>query len=49
MIEALMVVFKITVSDYRELINAFYLICGVSIIVVALSVFIYLTKNKNID
>ena len=49
MIEALIVVFKITISDYRELINAFYLICGVSIILVALSVFIYLTKNKNID
>lgn len=49
LIEALMVVFKITISDYRELVNALYLISGVSIIIIALSVFIYLSKKKDID
>ncbi|MDD5359886.1 MAG: hypothetical protein PHI02_06430 [Sulfurovaceae bacterium] len=49
LIEALMVVFKITISNYRELINAFYLISGVSIIIVALSIFIYLSKSKQSD
>lgn len=49
LIEALMVVFKITISNYRELVNALYLISGVSIIIIALSVFIYLSKNKDLD
>mgnify|MGYP000238766719 CR=1 FL=1 len=45
LIEALMVVFKIAISDYTQLINAFYLILGVSVIIVALSIFIFLSQK----
>ncbi len=45
-IEALIVVFKIAINDYDKMINALYLISGISLILVALSVFIYLTKKK---
>ncbi len=45
-IEALMVVFKIAMQNYDKMINALYLILGVSSIIVALSVFIYLTSKK---
>ncbi len=45
-IEALMVVFKIAINDYDKMINAFYLIAGISLIMIALSIFIYLTKKK---
>jgi len=46
LIEALMVVFKIALEDYSQMINAFYLIGGVSLLIVALGVFIYLSKKK---
>jgi len=46
-IEALMVVFKIALHDYDKMINALYLISGISMIIVALSVFIYITKKKS--
>ncbi|MDD5405852.1 MAG: hypothetical protein PHE73_02785 [Sulfurovaceae bacterium] len=50
LIEALMVVFKIAISDYTQLINAFYLISGVSIIIISLSVFVFLSqREKNYD
>lgn len=45
-IEALMVVFKIAIKDYDKMINALYLISGVSMIIIALSVFIYFTQKK---
>lgn len=45
-IEALMVVFKIAIHDYDKMINAFYLIAGISLIMIALSIFIYLNKKK---
>jgi len=46
LIESLMVVFKIALKDYSQMIHAFYLISGVSILVIALAVFIYFTKKK---
>lgn len=45
-IEALIVVFKIAIDGYEEMINALYLISGVSIILVALAIFVYLDKKK---
>ena len=45
-IEALMVVFKIAINDYDKMINALYLITGISLILIALSIFIYLTRKK---
>jgi len=41
-----MVVFKIAINDYDKMINALYLITGISLILIALSIFIYLTKKK---
>ena len=46
LIESLMVVFKIAIDDYAHMIHAFYLIGGVSILIVALGLFIYFTKKK---
>lgn len=46
-IEALMVVFKIAMDNYDKMINALYLIVGVSLIIFALSFFIFLTKKKS--
>ena len=46
LIEALMVVFKIALEDYSQMINALYLIGGVSTLVVALGIFIYLSKKS---
>lgn len=46
-IEALLVVFKIAINDYNQMINALYLILGVGFIVLSLSIFIYITKNRN--
>lgn len=48
LIESLMVVFKIAIADYQQMIHAFYLIGGVSILVLSLGVFIYFTKMKMI-
>lgn len=45
-IEALIVVFKIAINNYDKMVNALYLISGISLILIALSVFIYLTKKK---
>ena len=38
-IEALMVVFKIAIDDYEKMIYALYLISGVSLVIISLSVF----------
>ena len=46
LIESLMVVFKIAIDDYSHMVHAFYLIGGVSILMVALGLFIYFTKKK---
>ncbi|MDF1884443.1 hypothetical protein JHD49_10865 [Sulfurimonas sp. SAG-AH-194-C21] len=43
-IEALMVVFKITLSDYSDMIHAFYLIAGVGIMIVSLSIFVFIMR-----
>lgn len=45
-IEALMVVFKITLKDYSQMVNALYLISGASLFIISLSIFIFLTKKK---
>ena len=45
LIESLLVVFKIAINDYSQMINALYLIIGVGVIITSLSVFIYLTKK----
>ncbi len=45
LIESLMVVFKIAIADYHQMIHAFYLVGGVSILVIALGIFIYFTKQ----
>lgn len=44
-IEALMVVFKIALSDYSKMVNAFYLIAGVSLMIISLGIFKYLSKK----
>ncbi|MEA1982896.1 MAG: hypothetical protein U9N39_05065 [Campylobacterota bacterium] len=46
LIESLMVVFKIAIADYHQMIHAFYLVGGVSILVVSLGLFIYFTKER---
>jgi hypothetical protein len=43
-IEALMVVFKIALSDYSQMIHAFYLISGVGIMIISLSIFIFIMR-----
>lgn len=45
-IEALMVVFKITLSDYSQMIHAFYLIAGIGIMICALSLFIFIMRYQ---
>lgn len=45
-IEALMVVFKISLSDYSQMIHAFYLISGVGIMIAALSLFIFIMRYQ---
>jgi len=46
LIESLMVVFKIAIDNYAQMIHAVYLISGVSILFIALGLFIYFTKKK---
>ncbi|QFR49719.1 hypothetical protein FJR48_08215 [Sulfurimonas lithotrophica] len=46
LIESLMVVFKIAIDDYSHMIHAFYLIGGVSVLILTLGMFIYFTKKK---
>ncbi|WP_309496600.1 hypothetical protein [Sulfurovum sp.] len=43
-IEALMVVFKIALHDYSEMIYALYLIIGIALIIVSLGVYSFLSK-----
>lgn len=45
-IEALMVVFKISLNDYSEMIHAFYLIAGVGIMIISLSLFIFIMRYQ---
>jgi len=49
LIESLMVVFKIAIDDYSHMIHAFYLIGGVSVLILTLGLFIYFTKVKNLN
>jgi len=46
LIESLMVVFKIAIDNYEHMIHAFHLIAGVSVLIVAVGLFIYFTKKK---
>ena len=46
-IEALIVVFKIALHDYDKMINAFYLIAGISLILVSLTAFIHFSSKKS--
>ena len=45
-IEALIVVFKIALNDYVQMINAFYLIAGIALILISLTVFIYFSTKR---
>ena len=45
-IEALIVVFKIAINDYDQMILAFYLIAGISLILISLTIFIYYSTKK---
>ncbi len=47
LIESLMVVFKIAIDNYEQMLHALYLIGGVSLLIVALGIFIYFTKKKS--
>jgi len=44
-IEALMVVFKIALHDYSQMIHALYLILGISMIIVSLGVYSFLSRR----
>ncbi|KAB7885911.1 hypothetical protein [Poseidonibacter ostreae] len=46
-IEALIVVFKIALNDYDKMINAFYLIAGISLILISLTAFTHFSGKKN--
>jgi hypothetical protein len=45
-IEALMVVFKIALHDYSEMIHALYLIVGIALIIISLGIYSYLSKKR---
>ncbi len=45
-IEALIVVFKIAINDYDQMVNAFYLIAGIALILISLTIFIYYSTKK---
>ena len=45
-IEALMVVFKIALHDYSQMIHALYLILGIALIIISLGIYSYLTSRK---
>ncbi|NQY54557.1 MAG: hypothetical protein HRT42_13410 [Campylobacteraceae bacterium] len=47
-IETLMLVFKIAISDFTQMIYALYLIVGVSLIIISLSLFIYFVNKKTV-
>ncbi|MCW8821790.1 MAG: hypothetical protein OQK45_06160 [Sulfurovum sp.] len=44
-IEALMVVFKIALHDYSQMIYALYLIIGIALIIISLGIYSYLSKK----
>lgn len=46
-IEALIVVFKIAINDYVQMINAFYLIAGIALILISLTIFIHFSNKKS--
>ncbi|MGA1932978.1 hypothetical protein ACH5BF_09710 [Arcobacter sp. YIC-464] len=46
-IEALIVVFKIALNGYDEMINAFYLIAGIALILISLTIFVYFSNKKS--
>lgn len=46
-IEALMVVFKIAISDYGRMLNAFYLIAGVALMILSLGLFHFFTRKNH--
>ena len=46
LIESLMVVFKIAIDNYAQMIHAVYLIGGVSTLFIALGLFIFFTKKR---
>lgn len=46
LIESLMVVFKIAMNDYSQMIHAVYLIGVIAVLLVSLGIFIYLTKRN---
>lgn len=46
-IEALIVVFKIAINNYDQMINAFYLIAGIALILISLTIFIYFSAKKS--
>ncbi|WP_345993487.1 PDC sensor domain-containing protein [Sulfurimonas sp. HSL-1716] len=45
-IETLMVVFKIAIENYDKMVNALYLMGGISFIITALAVLIFLTRRR---
>lgn len=45
-IEALMVVFKIALHDYSQMIHALYLILGIALIIVSLGIYSYLSQKS---
>ena len=45
-IEALIVVFKIAINNYDQMLSAFYLIAGIALILISLTVFIYYSTKK---
>ncbi len=47
LIESLMVVFKIAIADYHQMLYALYLILGVGVLVLTLGIFIFFTKKIN--
>ena len=46
-IEALMLVFKLAVGDLSQMVYVIYLICGVTLLLAGLSVYIFAVKYKN--
>jgi hypothetical protein len=44
-IEALMVVFKIALHDYSQMVHALYLILGIALIIISLGIYSYLSKK----
>jgi len=47
LIESLMVVFKIAIADYHQMLYALYLISGVGVLVLTLGLFIFFVKKTN--